>query len=83
MGNGIAHTCLLAGFDVTLVDAFEAALPKAVATMTKNMERQVAKGTITAEAKDAALARLTTTTDYAALTSADIDHRGRARARRR
>ena len=64
-----------------LVDAFEAALPKALATMTKNMDRQVTKGTITAEAKDAALARLTTTTDYAALNGADIDHRGRARAR--
>ena len=72
MGNGIAHTALLAGFNVTLVDAFAAALPKAVATMTKNMDRQVAKGTITAEVKDAALARLVTSTDYAALKSAEV-----------
>jgi 3-hydroxybutyryl-CoA dehydrogenase len=72
MGNGIAHTALLAGFNVTLVDAFEAALPKAVATMTKNMDRQVAKATITAEARDSALARLTTTTDYAALKGAEV-----------
>ena len=72
MGNGIAHASLVAGFDVTLVDAFEAALPKAVATMTKNMERQVAKNTLTAMDKDAALARLTTTTDYKALTDVEL-----------
>jgi 3-hydroxybutyryl-CoA dehydrogenase len=67
MGNGIAHTALLAGFNVTLVDAFEAALPKALATMTKNLDRQIAKNTLTAEARDAALGRLATSTDYAAL----------------
>ena len=66
MGNGIAHAALLSGFDVTLIDAFEAALPKAIATMTKNMDRQVTKGTITAEARDAALKRLVTGTDFAA-----------------
>jgi 3-hydroxybutyryl-CoA dehydrogenase len=72
MGNGIAHASLVAGFDVTLVDAFETALPKAVATMTKNMERQVAKNTLAAADKDAALARLTTTTDYKALADAEL-----------
>jgi 3-hydroxybutyryl-CoA dehydrogenase len=72
MGNGIAHTALLAGFNVTLVDAFEAALPKALATMTKNMDRQIAKATLTAEARDAALGRLATSTDYAALAKADL-----------
>jgi 3-hydroxybutyryl-CoA dehydrogenase len=72
MGNGIAHTALLAGFDVTLVDAFEAALPKAVATMTKNMQRQAAKGAITGEDVEAALARLTTTTDFAGLADAQV-----------
>jgi 3-hydroxybutyryl-CoA dehydrogenase len=72
MGNGIAHANLLAGYDVLLVDAIEAALPKAVATMTKNMERQVHKQVITAEAKDTALAKLTATTDYAIFATADI-----------
>jgi 3-hydroxybutyryl-CoA dehydrogenase len=72
MGNGIAHASLLAGFDVTLVDAFETALPKAVATMTKNMDRQVARNALSAVDKDAALARLTTTTEYKALADADL-----------
>ncbi len=72
MGNGIAHQAALSGFTVTLVDAFEAALPKAIATITKNMDRQTAKGTIKTEDQAAALARLTTTTDYAALADADI-----------
>jgi 3-hydroxybutyryl-CoA dehydrogenase len=72
MGNGIAHASLLAGYNVILVDAIESALPKAVATMTKNMDRQVHKQIITAEAKDSALTNLTTTTDYAKLTPADI-----------
>jgi 3-hydroxybutyryl-CoA dehydrogenase len=72
MGNGIAHASLLSGYDVVLVDAIEAALPKAVATMTKNMDRQVHKQVITAEARDAALAKLTTTTDYAKFADADI-----------
>jgi 3-hydroxybutyryl-CoA dehydrogenase len=52
IGNGIAHASIVAGYDVVLVDAFEAALPKAIATMTKNMYRQVAKNTLTAAGKD-------------------------------
>jgi 3-hydroxybutyryl-CoA dehydrogenase len=72
MGNGIAHAALAAGYEVTLVDAFEAALPRAVATMTKNMERQVAKRALTVEAMDAALARLTTSTDYDAFAGAGL-----------
>jgi 3-hydroxybutyryl-CoA dehydrogenase len=72
MGNGIAHTALLSGFDVTLIDAFEAALPKAIAAVSKNMDRQVTKGTITAEAKDEALKRLVTSTDLQHLQDADL-----------
>jgi 3-hydroxybutyryl-CoA dehydrogenase len=72
MGNGIAHASLLAGYDVVLVDAIEAALPKAVATMTKNMERQVHKQVITAEAMQAALAKLVTGTEYGKFAAVDI-----------
>jgi 3-hydroxybutyryl-CoA dehydrogenase len=72
MGNGIAHAALLSGYDVTLIDAFEAALPKALATLSKNMDRQVTKGTITAAAKDEALKRLVTGQDLSLLQGADL-----------
>jgi 3-hydroxybutyryl-CoA dehydrogenase len=72
MGNGIAHAAIAAGYDVILVDTFEGAIPKAIATMTKNMDRQIAKGSFSAADKDAALARLTTGTDYAPLAEADF-----------
>jgi len=72
MGNGIAHAAITSGFDVILVDSFPEALPKALATMAKNMDRQVAAGRLTAEAKDAALARLTTSQDVAPLADADL-----------
>src|ERR1700757_479932 len=72
MGNGIAHAAITSGFDVILVDSFPEALPKALATMTKNMDRQVTKGSLTAETKEAALARLTTSMDYHALAPADL-----------
>jgi 3-hydroxybutyryl-CoA dehydrogenase len=72
MGNGIAHAAITSGFDVILVDTFPEALPKALATMTKNMDRQVAKGSLTAEAKEAALGRLTTSQDYHSLAPCDL-----------
>ena len=40
MGNGIAHVCALAGFDVRLLDANAEALPKAIATITGNLDRR-------------------------------------------
>jgi 3-hydroxybutyryl-CoA dehydrogenase len=72
MGNGIAHAAITSGFEVTLVDTYPEALPKALATMTKNMDRQVTKGSLSAEAKDAALARLTTSMEYDVLADADL-----------
>ena len=47
MGNGIVHVFAQQGYKVTMIDVQEAALAKAMATIQKNMERQVAKGTIT------------------------------------
>jgi 3-hydroxybutyryl-CoA dehydrogenase len=66
MGNGIAHVFAQSGHRVTLVDIAQASLDKALATIGKNMDRQVAKGTMTEEQKAAALALLTTSTDMAA-----------------
>ncbi len=59
MGNGIAHVFAQKGFPVTLVEAKKELGDKALATIAKNMERQVAKGTLSAADKDAALGRLT------------------------
>ncbi len=72
MGNGIAHVSAVSGLDVVMLDAQEAALVKAIATITKNLDRQVSKGTLTAEQKDAALARIKTTTDYASFGDCDM-----------
>lgn len=65
MGNGIAHVAALAGLDVVLMDVNAAALEKALATMGKNMDRQVQRGSITAEGKAEALSRIVTATDNA------------------
>ena len=72
MGNGIAHVCALAGLAVTMLDVKAEALDKAMAVMARNMERQVNRKLISAEDKDAALARIVTTTDYAAFGEADF-----------
>ena len=65
MGNGIAHVCALAGIPVVLGDIKEEALKKAMTVMTRNMDRQVNRTLITQEDKEDALARITTTTNYA------------------
>lgn len=62
MGNGIAHVFAQHGYTVSLIDISEEALKKAMATIDKNMGRQVEKGILTEEAKKLALANLTTTT---------------------
>ena len=63
MGNGIAHVFAQGGHTVTLIDIAQPGLDKALATIGKNLDRQVAKGSLTAEQKDATLANITTTTD--------------------
>jgi 3-hydroxybutyryl-CoA dehydrogenase len=65
MGNGIAHVFAQKGFQVTLVEAKKELADKALATIAKNMDRQVAKGSLTAADKDAALGRLKTATTIA------------------
>jgi 3-hydroxybutyryl-CoA dehydrogenase len=62
MGNGIAHAFAQAGFAVTLIDINAAQLEKAIATINKNLSRQVAKGSITEAIKISTLSNITTET---------------------
>jgi 3-hydroxybutyryl-CoA dehydrogenase len=72
MGNGIAHVCALAGLPVMLLDVKAEALEKAMATMARNMERQVNRNLVSAADRDAALARIQTSTDYDEFADADL-----------
>ncbi len=65
MGNGIAHVFAQTGFAVSLVDVSAEQLNKAITTITKNLDRQLAKGTLTAEQKDTALKNIVTNTSLA------------------
>jgi 3-hydroxybutyryl-CoA dehydrogenase len=63
MGNGIAHVFAQFGHQVNLIDISQPALDKAIATISKNLDRQVSKGTLTEAGKEATLANLSTHTD--------------------
>ena len=72
MGNGIAQVCAVAGYQVLLVDVADAALARGMATLSKNLERQVNKGTLDAERAEVAKTRIRTSTDYAQLSTAQL-----------
>ena len=72
MGNGIAHVAALAGIPVVLMDVQQQALDRALATMAKNMDRQVSKGSVSGADRDAALARIVTATDNSAFADCDM-----------
>ncbi len=73
MGNGIAHVFAQKNFAVTLVDISPVALEKAVATIGKNLDRQVAKGSISETEKLATLGQISTETDLAkGVSAADL-----------
>jgi 3-hydroxybutyryl-CoA dehydrogenase len=63
MGNGIAHVCALSGYDVRLLDIDQALLDQAMATIRKNLERQVKKEMISQDDMESALTRIQTTLD--------------------
>lgn len=63
MGNGIAHVFAQNGFNVTLVDIASDVLDKALASITKNLDRQINKGTLTEADKQATLKRIHPMTD--------------------
>ena len=71
MGNGIAHVSAFAGYDVTLVDIKDEFLERALKIIDKNLQRGVDKEKFTAEVKEAALARIKTSTNYADLADCD------------
>jgi 3-hydroxybutyryl-CoA dehydrogenase len=62
MGNGIAHVFAQHGFEVKLVDVSQGQLEKAISTISKNLDRQVAKEIIQSESKSQILKNITTTT---------------------
>ena len=65
MGNGIAHVFAQNGFQVSLVDVSQDQLNKALSTITKNLDRQVSKGSISLETKEHALKNIITHTSLA------------------
>ncbi|HZR27657.1 MAG TPA: 3-hydroxybutyryl-CoA dehydrogenase [Terriglobales bacterium] len=72
MGNGIAHVFAKAGFDVVLCDVQQEFLDRALQTIAKNLEREVAKSKISAPDRDAALSRIQAVTDRSALKNCDL-----------
>lgn len=72
MGNGVAHVFAQSGSEVQLVDLSTELLDRAMATIRKNMDRQVKKERLTDAERDAALARIGTTTDLGVAGQADL-----------
>ncbi|MEJ6812678.1 MAG: 3-hydroxybutyryl-CoA dehydrogenase [Octadecabacter sp.] len=72
MGNGIAHVCALAGYEVLMTDISENALTAALASVGKNMDRQVSKGLISEDEKAEGLRRIGTTLTLTDLGPTDL-----------
>jgi 3-hydroxybutyryl-CoA dehydrogenase len=72
MGSGIAHVAALAGFSVTVRDVAQPIVDKGLQSIEKNLARQVERGTITADAREQARARLRGTTNLDDLKGCDL-----------
>jgi len=72
MGNGIAHVFARSGFDVTLCDVEQRFLDRGLDTISKNLDREVSKGKISAEEKAASLKRITPVVDRSKLAPCDF-----------
>jgi 3-hydroxybutyryl-CoA dehydrogenase len=72
MGNGIAHVFARSGYDIILCDVEQKILDRALATISANLEREVAKSKITADDKSAAVARIGTTVNRVQLAGSDF-----------
>src|SRR6476646_9794062 len=72
MGNGIAHVFARSGYEVTLCDVEQRFLDRALQTIGKNLEREVAKNKISAGEREAALKRISPTVTRAPLAGCDL-----------
>ncbi len=72
MGNGIAHVFAQHGWETTLIDIAPGPLERVLALIRANFERQVKKGTVTTEQRDAALARIRTAPTLDAVADAEL-----------
>jgi 3-hydroxybutyryl-CoA dehydrogenase len=72
MGNGIAQACAVSGIHVVMVDISQQAVDKGLATVAASLDRLIKKDKLSAADKDAALARISVATDYAALAPAQL-----------
>jgi 3-hydroxybutyryl-CoA dehydrogenase len=72
MGSGIAHVCALAGFDVVLTDITDEALQRGRQVIDRNLARQVARGKLREEEKNAALRHIQMGLDYALFANCDM-----------
>jgi 3-hydroxybutyryl-CoA dehydrogenase len=72
MGNGIAHVCALAGYDVVMEDINAEALGKAKSTIERNLQRQAARGIIAQADAEAAIKRIRTTGDLNVMKDRDL-----------
>ena len=72
MGNGIAHVFARSGFDVVLCDVEQRFLDRGLATVAKNLDREVAKNKISVENKTATLARIAPVVDRGRLAECDL-----------
>ena len=72
MGNGIAQACAVSGISVVMVDISDAAVAKGLATVASSLERLIKKEKLTAAERDAALARIKTSTSYEDLKPAQL-----------
>ena len=72
MGNGIAHVFAQSGYEVTMIDISSDALTRGRATIATNLDRQIKKGTLAANQKDAILGRVAASTSFDAVADASL-----------
>lgn len=72
MGNGIAQVCAVNGVRVNIVDVSESSVARGLASIASNLDRLVKKDKLTEAASSDAMARVSGTTDYSTLSSADL-----------